>query len=103
MSMMPNTSVRPAASRNSISPNCRPLSDCSRIRIEDMGPIKRAGPRPRPSSGHRLSLLHPAILDIGVAMVLEDGRERLVDDPPLRILADHAQVVVLDRVLVGVQ
>ena len=35
MSMMPNTSVRPAASRNSISPNCRPFSDCSRIRIQD--------------------------------------------------------------------
>ncbi len=37
MSMIPNTSVRPAASRNSISPNCRPFSVCSRIRIPDIG------------------------------------------------------------------
>ncbi len=29
MSMMPNTSVNPAASKNSMSPNCNPLSDCS--------------------------------------------------------------------------
>jgi hypothetical protein len=36
MSMMPNTSVRPAASRNSINPNCRPFSDCSTMRIQDM-------------------------------------------------------------------
>ena len=36
MSMMPNTSVSPAASRNSISPNCNPFRDCSTIRIQDM-------------------------------------------------------------------
>ena len=42
MSMIPNTSVRPAASRNSINPNCRPFSACSRIRIPDMGARRRA-------------------------------------------------------------
>ena len=31
--MMPNTSVRPAAIRNSIRPNCRPLRNCSKTRV----------------------------------------------------------------------
>src|SRR6266550_2515814 len=30
--MIPNTSVSPAASRNSSSPNCKPLRHCSRKR-----------------------------------------------------------------------
>jgi hypothetical protein len=32
MSMMPKTSVKPAASKNSIKPNCKPLSSCSTIK-----------------------------------------------------------------------
>src|SRR5258708_31285670 len=32
MSMMPNTSVSPAASRNSIKPSCSPFNSCSAIR-----------------------------------------------------------------------
>jgi len=36
MSMMPKTRVSPAASMNSISPNCSPFSDCSTISIQDM-------------------------------------------------------------------
>src|SRR3954469_12492023 len=83
--MMPNTSVRPAASRNSISPNCRPFSACSRIRIQDK------------------ALLHRAVLHVGVAAVLEDGADGLVDEASLRVLADHAQVVVLDWHLVAVE
>src|SRR6266850_5212298 len=86
MSMMPNTSVSPAASRNSISPNCRPFSDCSRIRIQD-----------------KTNLLHGAVLHVGVAVILEDGADGLVDETPLGILADDAQVIVLDRELVAVE
>src|SRR5688572_10972942 len=52
MSMMPNTSVRPAASRNSISPNCRPFSDCSRIRIQDNGGLLRIAGFSRASPEH---------------------------------------------------
>src|SRR5882672_2896357 len=84
MSMMPNTSVRPAASRNSIKPNCRPLRACSRTRTTT-------------------ALLHRAVLHVGVAAILEDRAHGLVDEAPLRVLADHAQVVVLDRVLVAVE
>src|SRR5258706_6091000 len=84
MSMMPNTSVRPAANRNSIKPNCRPFSACSRTRTTT-------------------PLLHRAVLDVGVAAVLEDRAHGLVDEAHLRVLADHAQVVVLDRVLVAVE
>src|SRR5712664_3176997 len=85
MSMMPNTSVSPAASRNSISPNCRPLSACSVMRIQGK------------------QLLHGAFLDVGVPMILEHGADGLVDEAALRVLADHAQVVVLDRHLVAVE
>src|SRR5882672_5386794 len=95
MSMMPNTSVSPAASRNSIRPNCTPFSVCSRMRTQDM-----------PRGGRRTAstcLLHRAILHVGVAVVLEDRSDSLVDDAPLRIPADDAQVVVLDRVLVAVE
>src|SRR5215831_158363 len=95
MSMMPNTSVRPAASRNSISPNCRPFRNCSRMRTQDM---QRGG-----RGTARTFLLHRAVLHVGVAAVLEDRAHGLVDDAPLRVLADHAQVVVLDRGLVAVE
>src|SRR5262245_64575566 len=66
MSMMPKTSVRPAASRNSINPNCNPLSDCSAIRIQ-----------------LNYYLLHLAVLDVGVAVVLEHRADGLVDEPAL--------------------
>src|SRR5688500_13198480 len=86
MSMMPNTSVRPAASRNSISPNCRPLSPCSRIRIQD-----------------RSALLHAAFLDVGIAVVLEHRADGLVHQAALRVLAHHPEIVVLDGILVAVE
>ena len=47
MSMMPNTRVSPAASKNNISPNCSPLSDCSRSKVAVMcagqPKVQRAG------------------------------------------------------------
>ena len=45
MSITPNTSVSPAASRNSISPNCRPLSNCSAMRVAVMGGRLQASAR----------------------------------------------------------
>src|SRR5688572_27011336 len=89
MSMMPNTSVRPAASRNSINPNCRPLRACSNISNQD--------------KCWRTRSLHCAVLHVRVAVVLEHRADGLVDQAALRILADDAQVVVLDRVLVLVE
>src|SRR5262245_30158043 len=79
MSMMPNTSVRPAASRNSINPNCRPLSACSTMRTQDTS---------------SRDLLHRAVLDVRVAAVLEDGADGFVHQAALRVLGDDAQVVI---------
>src|SRR5258706_4253182 len=53
--MMPNTSVRPAAMRNSITPYCRPLRACSRT-----------------ITGRSLPL-HGTFLVVRVLVVLEDG------------------------------
>src|SRR6185436_6711804 len=93
MSITPNTSVSPAASRNSISPNCSPLSSCSMISSVGM----RAAWAAR-------SGLHRASADVGVAVILQDRCvEGLVDQPALAVGADRAHVVVLDRVLIGVE
>src|SRR2546429_2197310 len=96
MSMMPKTSVSPAASRNSISPNCRPFSDCSRTRIAG---IRNRGQSPisnwalTPISG----LLHAAVFEPEVLVLLEDGADLAVDDAPVLVLDEFAHVVVLDR------
>src|SRR5262252_5636284 len=102
MSITPNTSVSPAASRNSITPNCSPLSSCSTISSQGMRRAPaRAGPRPGRFGG---GSFHLAVADVGVAVVLQDRRaERLVDEAALAVGADRAHVVVLDRVLVGVE
>src|SRR5258706_4266739 len=82
MSMMPNTSVSPAASRNSINPNCRPFRACS---------TKRIGVRARSS------LLHRAVFGPEVAETLDHRGNFLVDQAALAVLGDDAQVVVLHR------
>src|SRR5258708_15818787 len=84
MSMMPNTSVRPAASRNSIRPNCTPFSACSRKRIG----VRACCPQRR--------LLHAAVFGPEVAVVFEDGADLAIDDAPLAILHEPPHVVVLD-------
>src|SRR5258706_874036 len=95
MSMMPNTSVRPAASRNSIRPNCTPFSACSRKRITDIQ--IGDGARTNPGSVPEFQLLHAAVFGPEVAVVLEDGADFAIDDAPLAILHERAHVVVLDR------
>src|SRR5690242_14276891 len=81
MSMIPNTSVRPAASRNSIRPSCSPLSACSSSNRPDIDPRS----------------LHRAFLHVRIAVIAEDRlAERLVHQPPLRVLAHDPQHVVLD-------
>src|SRR5215475_10483976 len=87
--MMPNTSVRPAANRNSMTPNCRPLRTCSTTR----SPVNAGPGLP----------LHRAFLVVGVLVVLEDGLLDLhlhfAAGPPHRL----QQVEVLDRRVVGVE
>ena len=46
---------------------------------------------------------HLALGGVRIAMVFKDRRQRLVRHAPLAVLADHAQVVVLDRELIGVE
>src|SRR5690606_16911773 len=89
MSMMPNTSVRPAASKNSIRPNCRPFSSCSSMSIE--------------SIAKACSAAHPALLRVGVAVLFHHGTDELVGHLPLFIPDDLAQVVILDREVIGVE
>src|SRR5262245_48916251 len=83
--MMPNTSVSPAAIRNSVTPNWTPLRACSRTR-------SRFSPLP----------LHPAVLRVRVLVVLED---RLLD-LHLRLSAGplHGleEIEVLDREVIDV-
>src|SRR5687768_480481 len=83
MSMMPNTSVSPAASRNSIKPNCTPFRVCSRNRVALTAP-------PR-GWLFQLAVLGPEVLVAG-----QHGADLLVDDAALIVLCYHAHIVVLD-------
>src|SRR5712691_3474938 len=114
--MMPKTSVRPAAIRNSITPSCSPLSVCSSTRTKFMArkpglrderrgasvPSRRGKPAPRPRRP-ALPLLHPAFLGVGILVV---GEDRFLDLHH-RILARRPgdrlqQIEILDREMVGV-
>src|SRR5918996_4224061 len=78
--MMPKTSVRPAAIRNSMTPNCRPLRHCSRtsnplmeVPVNERG---AGGPAPLARARSPALPLHRALMVVGVLVVLED---RLLD------------------------
>src|ERR1700704_3500861 len=105
--MMPNTSVSPAAMRNSITPSCSPLSVCSRTRMKFKGEETKTGrgsfraPESRCDPGGLLS--HPAFLGVGILVI---GEHRLLDLHH-RILPRRAgdrfqQVEVLDRKVIAV-
>src|SRR5437868_1866862 len=87
--MMPKTSVRPAAIRNSMTPNCSPLRHCSTTRSQFNGPLCLP--------------LHRTLLIVGVLVVLE---HRLLDlhlDLAAWALYRAQQVEVLDRGVVDVE
>src|SRR5262245_57383045 len=86
--MMPKTSVRPAASKNSMTPNCRPLRTCSTTR----SPVNAGSALP----------LHRALLVVGVLVVLEDGLLDLHLDLAARALHRLQEVEVLDRRVVRI-
>src|SRR5688572_30588075 len=103
MFMMPSTSVRPAASRNSMTPSCTPLSNCSKMSAKVM---KKRAPTSRPFPGWPFSLpLHLALFVIGVLVVFEHLLLDVHRDALgcLRILDRLEQVEVLDRVVVVVE
>src|SRR3970040_2131336 len=70
MFMMPSTSVRPAASRKSITPSCTPFSSCSK---KSSKVIKKGRGRPAPllPGDGPPSPLHLAVLMVGVLVLLE--------------------------------
>src|SRR5713101_10027191 len=105
--MMPKTSVRPAAIRNSITPSCSPLSVCSSTRTKFMIGETKTGrgslraPDFRCEADRRSP--HPAFLGVGILVV---GEDRFLDLHH-RILARRPgdrlqQIEVLDREMVGV-
>src|SRR5512145_2350934 len=107
--MMPKTRVRPAAIRNSISPNCRPLRNCSKTRVlvivEPPAPLaggalpacQRRGARARRRAARRS--FHRALARVRVLVRGEHLVERAFGPAPLRDLPDRAEVVFLDREL----
>src|SRR5258708_6576394 len=83
--MMPKTSVSPAASRNSSSPNGKKAG--SRVCSATL----RAALRPGHESFHR-ALVVEAIL-----VVLDDGRDGLERELAVSVLDDVLQIEILDR------
>src|SRR5256885_10264532 len=97
--MMPNTSVSPAAIRNSMTPYCRPFSNCSKSRA------MKNGDRPHfPKWGlSPFSPFHLAVLRVRILVLLEG----LLQDAHLRAVRPRAfhrlqQVEVLDRMVIHV-
>src|SRR6266850_5290435 len=105
--MMPKTSVRPAAIRNSITPSCSPLSVCSRTRKKFIAWETKTGRGSFRAPDFRCDAVrrspHSAFLGIGILVV---GEHRLLDLHH-RVLAHRTrdgleQVEILDREMVGV-
>src|SRR5688572_19398796 len=97
--MMPNTSVRPAASRNSVTPSCSPFSVCSAMRIRF---TNEKGAPGAPSMLATPLPLHFAGRAVGVLVVLEHGLLDFHHRVGGRRGARHRlqQVEVLDREVV---
>src|SRR4051812_35013301 len=122
--MMPNTSVRPAASRNSSSPNCSPFRNCSTTRSMPLTSRSkrrrqnRSGAAAMPSLtilGRRCFKLqansrpfcplarnsfrsfHRALVVEAVLVVLDDGGNRLQRELAVGVLDHILQVEILDR------
>src|SRR5688572_28264171 len=108
--MMPNTSVRPAAIRKSMTPSCSPFRHCSttsktvtraRRRTALTNERGAARPRPVPRTRSRALPLHRALVTIRILVVLEDGLLNLHLDVPAR-LHRLEEVEVLDGVVIVV-
>src|SRR5688572_18213207 len=103
--MMPKTRVRPAAIRNSITPNCRPFRHCSTTSNPLIGAPtnERGAGDPAPLNRPRSPALplHRAVLIVGVLVALEDRLLDLHLDLG-RALDRLEKVEVLDRVMVHV-
>src|SRR6185312_2331451 len=99
-SITPNTSVSPAAIRNSSTPSCSPFSVWTRRRVTDIAPLHPSPPR---GEGQARDSLHRAILHVRIGVVGEHllGDLRLI--LAVRALGHLHQVEVLDRIVIGVE
>src|SRR4051795_1372332 len=117
-SMMPNTSVSPAASRNSSRPNCNPFKNCSTTTSMDLYRAEtKQRQRERAAAyfiGHmtfsqtahiiwqimrrqKPTLLHRALVVEAVLVVLDDGGHRFQRELALGILDHVLEVEILHR------
>src|ERR1700712_4482994 len=86
-SITPNTSVRPAAIRNSSTPSCTPFSTCTSSNV-----MRSGGPAVADS------LLQPALRRELVSVAGEHALPDLRLEGAIRPLSDLHEVEVLDRV-----
>src|SRR5712675_1422234 len=101
MFMMPSTSVRPAAIRNSITPSWSPFSNCSKTRARV---IKKGAAAPLEKSILERALFQLAFLMVGVLVLRERLLHDFHGDAVLVVGLDGLQQVeVLDRVVVVVE
>src|SRR6476646_7072846 len=102
--MMPNTSVSPAASRNSSRPNCRPFRHCSMNSVMTRSlsrlrapPQANGGSAPAPPpSRPRAGSLHRAFVVELILAVLDDGGDGL-EHVVVALFHHVLQIEVLDR------
>src|SRR3954462_1887339 len=99
-SITPKTSVRPAATRKSSTPNCRPLRACTSKSWVVMGvqPADSGLRRPAAQRGHRTASAHAALGRPGVGVVLQHAAHRLGLEPAVRPLGHLAQPEILHGV-----
>src|ERR1043166_136307 len=99
--MMPNTSVSPAASKNSSRPNCSPFRNCSTISSMSPQPrrcSKTAAARQRRRCSRRFwRSLHRAFVVEAVLVVLDDGGDGFQRQLAVGILDHVLQIEALDR------
>src|SRR6185312_15200878 len=109
-SMMPKTSVSPAASKNSSKPNCRPLRHCSMNSVivppgEGLSRdyTRKWRQRTLPPFSHRVSrLLHRTLRSVRVRLIFLGGRRGLLR-VGLALFHHRLHVVVLRRIVVGAE
>src|SRR6476620_10041174 len=105
-SITPKTSVRPAATRKSSTPNCRPLRACTSRSwtVMNAGPADRGLRRPAARSGHRtVPSAHAALGRPGVGVVLQHAAHRLGLELAVGAPGHLAQPEILHRVVVGAE
>src|SRR5476649_2132670 len=103
--MMPNTSVSPAASRNSSRPNCNPFRHCSMKsvmarcsqRVTACQQANGGSADAPPPSCLVAGSLHRALVVEVILAVLDDGGDGLEHELTLGVLHHVLQIEVLNR------